>query len=144
MPSGVVMEIFCGSYSYLTTSTFQPTAAEDTICDPVDCEEGAPKEKEKREKEEKQRQEQKEAKEKEEKEREEREEKEEREAKEEKAAQERERQRQESEAIDKLLAELEIEEDSVVLSYHLPVITIETGVEEGAPKLREHKVSYFV
>ena len=49
--------------------------------------------------------------------------------------------RKESEAVDRLLADLDITEEEIQRSYNTPAITIETGVEDGAPSLREHKVT---
>ncbi|KAL5267249.1 hypothetical protein ACHWQZ_G004323 [Mnemiopsis leidyi] len=49
--------------------------------------------------------------------------------------------RKESEAVDKLLADLDITEEVIQRAYNTPAITIETGVEDGAWSLREHKNS---
>ena len=48
--------------------------------------------------------------------------------------------RKESEAVDRLLADLDITEDDIQKAYNTPTIKIETGVENGAHSLRGHKV----
>jgi hypothetical protein len=48
--------------------------------------------------------------------------------------------RKESEAVDRLLADLEITEEDIQKAYNTPAIKIETGVEDGALTLRGHKV----